>query len=319
MSIKRSPQPLRRLHPFILLAAFLSTFSMGLLSPILPTLAERYGGNALTVGLLFSSYSLAQFISAPILGAISDRYGRRRVMLICLGGVTVGFSIFAIGGALWVLFAGWIVVGAMDGMMGIAFSYIADTTNKSVRTRYFGFLSAAVGAGFIVGPAISGVFSRISAATPLYVLLALVFLAVIWGYFSMPESLPVSQRLTVLQFSQVKPISQSIDILRFGQLRLLLFSLLLFWMMVIVLPSNLPSLVSDRLNWNPEQIAPLLAIFGIVDVTVQIGVLPLLLRRFKEIHLAIAGALTAGLAFFLLSLFPITGSLSITLWCNSDV
>lgn len=71
---------------------------------------------------------MAQFISAPILGAISDRYGRRLVMLICLSGVTVGFSIFAIGGALWVLFAAWIVVGAMDGMMGIAFSYIVDTT-----------------------------------------------------------------------------------------------------------------------------------------------------------------------------------------------
>ncbi len=81
MSVERLPQLPRRLHPFILLAAFLSTFSIGLMSPILPALAERYGGNAFTVGLLFSSYSFAQFLSAPILGAISDRYGRRVVML----------------------------------------------------------------------------------------------------------------------------------------------------------------------------------------------------------------------------------------------
>lgn len=71
---------------------------MGFLSPILPSLTEQYGGNALTVGLLFSSYSLAQFTSAPILGVLSDRYGRRQIMVICLGGVTIGFSIFAVGG-----------------------------------------------------------------------------------------------------------------------------------------------------------------------------------------------------------------------------
>jgi DHA1 family tetracycline resistance protein-like MFS transporter len=114
VNIERSPQPPRRLHPFILLAAFVSTFSIGLISPILPALAEGYGGNAFTVGLLFASYSFAQFLSAPILGAISDRYGRRAVMLVSLCGAVLGFSIFAISGALWLLFVGWMIVGVAD-------------------------------------------------------------------------------------------------------------------------------------------------------------------------------------------------------------
>lgn len=306
MNIERTQKLPSRLHPFILLAAFLSTFSIGLMSPILPAIAEQYGGNAFTVGMLFSSYSFAQFLSAPIIGAISDRYGRRAVMLISLCGAGIGFSIFAIGGALWVLFVGWTIVGLADCWIGTAFSYVADTTKSNVRTRYFAFLSAAIGAGFIVGPTISGFFSRITLATPLYVLLALLTFAVIWGYFSMPESLLPSQRAKSLQWNHLNPMTQLGDILQFPQLRLLLVSFFLFWTIVMIPSANLPSLLSDRLNWTPEQISPLFVIFGVIDVSIQLVILPLLLRRFQEIHLAIAGGIIAAFAFFLLGLFPVT-------------
>ncbi len=232
-------------------------------------------------------------------------------MLVSLCGAVLGFSIFAIGGALWLLFVGWTIVGLADCWIGIAFSYVADTTASSIRTRYFAFLSAAIGSGFIVGPATSGFFSRISPVTPLYVLIALIIFAVIWGYFSMPESLRPTQRTRSLQFSQLNPITQLRDVLQFPQLRLLLLSFLLFWTIVMVPSANLPSLLSDRLNWTPEQISPLFVIFGVIDVSVQLVVLPLLLRRFQEIPLAIAGALTAGFAFFLLGLFPIAGTLQL--------
>lgn len=317
MNIKRltrsaaPPEPPRRLHPFILLAAFLSTFYIGLIGPILPSLVEQYGGNAFTIGLLFSSYSFAQFLSAPIVGAISDRYGRRVVMLVSLCGAVLGFAMFAIGGALWVLFVGWMIVGVSDCWIGTAFSYVADTTKSSDRTRYFAFLTAAIGSGFIVGPATSGFVSRISPVAPLYVLIALLVFAAIWGYFSMPESLLPAQRSTVLPLSHLNPLTQTRDILQFPQLRLLLLSFLLFWTIVIVPSSNLPSLLADRLNWTPEQISPLLVTFGIVVVLVQLVVLPLLLRRFQEIHLAIVGGSIAGFGFFLIGLFPITGALQL--------
>lgn len=308
MNITRSPQLPRRLHPFILFAAFLSTFYIGLLGPILPALVEQYGGNAFTIGLLFSSYSFAQFLSAPILGAISDRYGRRVVMLVSLCGAIMGFVMFAIGGALWVLFVGWMIVGVSDCWIGTAFSYVADTTKSNVRTRYFAFLTAAIASGFVIGPATSGFFSRTSPVTPLYVLVALLVFAAIWGYFSMPESLLPAQRSTVLPLSHLNPLTQARDILQFPQLRLLLLSYLLFWTIVIVPSSNLPSLLTDRLNWTPEQISPLLITFGIIVVLVQLVILPLLLRRFQEIRLAIVGGLTAGFGFFLIGLFPVIGA-----------
>jgi MFS transporter, DHA1 family, tetracycline resistance protein len=303
------PKPPRRLPPFILFAAFLSTFYIGLIGPILPALVEQYGGNAFTIGLLFSSYSFAQFLSAPSLGAISDRYGRRVVMLVSLCVAVLGFSMFAVGGALWVLFVGWMFVGVSDCWIGTAFSYVADTTKPNVRTRYFAFLTAAIASGFIMGPATSGFVSRISPVAPLYVLIAVLVFAALWGYFSMPESLLPAQRSTVLPLSHLNPLTQARDILQFPQLRLLLLSYLLFWMIVILPSSSLPSLLSDRLSWTPEQISPLLITFGIIVVLMQLVVLPLLLRRFQEIRLAIVGGLLSGFGFFLIGLLPITGAL----------
>lgn len=308
MNITRSPQLPRRLHPFILLIAFLSTFYVALLGPILPALAEPYGGNAFTIGLLFSCYSFAQFLSAPALGAVADRYGRRAVMLVSLCGAILGFAIFTVGGALWVLFVGWMIVGVFDCWIATAFSYVADTTEPGERTRYFAFLIAAIASGFVIGPATSGFFSGTSPATPLYILIALLVLALIWGYFSMPESLPPSQRSPSLQVSHLNPLSQLSDILQFPQLQRLLLSYFLFWPSVILLSSNLPSLLSDRLSWTPEQISPILVIYGVLVVLVQLFIIPQLLRRFQEIRLAILGGLISAFAFLLLALFAVTGA-----------
>jgi MFS transporter, DHA1 family, tetracycline resistance protein len=209
---------------------------------------------------------------------------------------------------LWVLFVGWMIVGVSDCWIATAFSYVADTTESSDRTRYFAFLTAAIGSGFIIGPATSGFFSGTSPTTPLYVLVALLVFAVIWGYFSMPESLPPSQRSTSLQLSHLNPLSQLRDIFQFPQLRLLLLSYLLFWPSVIVISANLPSLLSDRLGWTPEQISPILVIYGVLVVSVQLVIIPLLLRQFQEIRLAIWGGLASAFAFFLFALFPITGA-----------
>lgn len=311
MNITRSPQLPRRLHPFILFAAFLSTFYVAVLGPILPALVEPYGGNAFTIGLLFSCYSFAQFLSAPALGAIADRYGRRAVMLISLCGAILGFTIFTIGGSLWLLFVGWMVVGVSDCWIATGFSYVADTTEPSDRTRYFAFLTAAIGSGFIIGPATSGFFSGTSPATPLYILIGALVFAAIWGYFSMPESLPPSQRSTSLQVSHLNPFSQLRDILQFPQLQLLLLSYFLFWPSVILLSANLPSLLTDRLNWTPEQISPILVLYGVLVVSVQLVIIPLLLRRFQEMRLAILGGFTSAFAFFLFALFPTTAAVQL--------
>jgi DHA1 family tetracycline resistance protein-like MFS transporter len=315
MTSRSAPVTLRRLHPFVLSIAFLSTYYVALLGPILPAIADPLGGDALAIGLLFSTYSLAQFLTAPVLGALADRYGRRTVLVFSVFGALVGFSIFTTGAAtgagLWVLFVGWIIVGACDCWIATAFSYVADTTEPGSRTRFFAFLTAAIGSAFIVGPATSGLFSATSPVMPLFVLLALLSVALVWGFFSMPESLPPTQRAVSLQPAAMNPLSQLRDILRFPQLRLLLLSYLLFWPSVIALSSNLPTLMAERAAWDTGRIASLLVIYGVLVVGVQLGIIPLLSRRFEAIHLAIAGAGIAVAAFVSLAAFPITGSTSL--------
>ncbi len=312
MTFPSAPATLRRMHPFVLGIAFLSTYYVALLGPILPALAGPLGGDALAIGMLFSTYSLAQFLTAPVLGALGDRYGRRKVLILSVFGALVGFSIFtvgaAIGAGLWMLFVGWIIVGACDCWIATAFSYVADTTRPGTRARFFAFLTAAIGSAFIVGPATSGLFSSTSPVTPLLVLLALLAVALVWGYFSMPESLAAAERAVSLRATQMNPLTQLRDILRFPQLRLLLLSYLMFWPSVIALSSNLPTLMTERAAWDTQRIATVLVLYGALVVVVQVGVIPLLARHFRAIHLAIAGAVVCVAAFVALAGFTVTGS-----------
>jgi DHA1 family tetracycline resistance protein-like MFS transporter len=303
------------LHPFVVGIAFLSTYYVALLGPILPAIAGPLGGDALAIGLLFSTYSLAQFLTAPVLGALGDRFGRRTVLVVSVCGALTGFSIFTVGAAsgagLWMLFLGWIIVGACDCWIATAFSYVADTTQPGSRTRFFAFLTAAIGSAFIVGPATSGLFATTSPVAPLYVLLALLTLALVWGFVSMPESLPPEKRTARLRVASINPLSQLRDILRFPQLRLLLLSYLLFWPSVIALSSNVPTLMADGASWNTGRIASLLIIYGALVVAVQLGVIPLLARRFRPIHLAVGGSGLAVAAFISLAAFAVTGFASL--------
>jgi MFS transporter, DHA1 family, tetracycline resistance protein len=305
-------KPVRRLHPFVLGVAFLSTYYVALLGPILPAVAGPLGGDALAIGLLFSTYSLAQFLTAPVLGALGDRFGRRVVLICSLLGAVIGFAIFTVGAVtqagLWLLFLGWMIVGASDCWIATAFAYVADTTAPSARTRFFAFLTAAIGSAFIVGPATSGLFSATSPVTPLYVLVALLAGAVVWGVLAMPESLPAEKRSRAMSRAHMNPFSQLRDILAFPQLRLLLLSYLLFWPSVIALSSNVPTLLTDLGGWGTERIASVLVVYGALVVAMQLAVIPVLVRRSSEIQLAVMGAVLAVVAFGALGVFTFSMS-----------
>ncbi|UXA18826.1 MFS transporter [Mycobacterium sp. SMC-4] len=288
----------------------MSTYYVALLGPILPAVAGPLGGDAMAIGLLFSTYSLAQFLTAPVLGALGDRYGRRTVLMFSLVSALIGFSIFTVGAVtgagLWMLFLGWIIVGASDCWIATAFSYVADTTAPDIRTRFFAFLTAGIASAFVVGPATSGLFSAVGPTAPLFVLLTLISGALIWGYRAMPESLPPAQRATTLSAAHMNPLSQLRDVLRFPQLRLLLLAYLLFWPAVIALSSNMPTMLTDLAGWGAERIATVLMVYGALVVSMQLGVVPVLARRYREINLAIVGAILSVVAFAALATVPAT-------------
>lgn len=296
----------RRLRPFALFAAFLIQFSYGVINPIMPTLVGRYGGGALEIGLLYSALWLAQFLTVPGLGMLSDRIGRRPILLLCLFGGSLGFLLLSLGNALWAMFAGLVIFGLFDGVPGAVFAAVADITQASARTRSFATVNAAIALGFIFGPLLGGRLVQASPEVPLYMVATMLLVTFVWGCVTLPETLPKPQNLSPLQLSSLNPFAQLSTLFQSTQLRWLLPSFLILAMMPFALVPNLPILTRDLFGWTPDRVAPLFAIFGIVNILDQMVLLPSLLPRLGEVRLAVIGAFLAAIAFLVLALVPIT-------------
>ena len=183
----------------ILAVSFLSTVGMALVFPVLPFLVGSHigdaGSTAFWVGILEAVYAACAFVAAPFLGALSDRIGRRPVLIVSLIGSAIGWVLFGLGGALWVLFFARIVDGLTAGDMSVAFAYLADITAPEDRARRFGLAGAIGGVGFLVGPAIGGLLASVSLAAPMFAAAAVSVLTAILAAVVLPESLdPASER-----------------------------------------------------------------------------------------------------------------------------
>ena len=170
----------------IFLTVFVNLVGFGIIIPLLPFYAETFGASPLVIGLLFAAFSLAQLVAAPILGALSDRYGRRPVLIFSLIGTVVSFVMLAIAHSLAMLFAARIIDGLSGGNITIARAYIADVTEPEERAKAFGFLGAAFGLGFIVGPGLAGLFAHISYTAPIWAAAAVTVLAAATAWILAP-------------------------------------------------------------------------------------------------------------------------------------
>jgi MFS transporter, DHA1 family, tetracycline resistance protein len=290
---------------FLLVTACINFIGVGIIGPLAPSLAERYGADPLTIGLLAMSYSLAQFVGVPALGALSDRYGRRPVLLLSLVGSAIGYVIFGIGGALWVLFLGRVMEGLTNGNISAVFASAADLSKPEDRTRTFGAISAAIGIGLIVGPLLGGVLSTISAEAPIYLVALLSFANAIWCYVALPESLAPERRAPELKLAQLNPITRIGYVIQIYQLRRMLVASILMAFSMAILLSNLPVLMSDVLGWAPNQVAVLYALYGGMIVLMQALAIPRLLHRFDEQRLATVGFLISACGYILTALTAI--------------
>lgn len=180
----------------IFIIMLMDVIGISILYPIAPYIVLRYSSQALMVTMLTVIYAAAQFSAAPAMGKLGDRYGRRPVLLLSLLGSAIGYVIFGIGGALWILFLSRLIDGISGGNMSTAAAYIADVSRPEERAKNFTLSGMAWGLGLVIGPAMGAALGQIDLDAPAFVSAALSMLSVVLGFFLLPESLPAELRET---------------------------------------------------------------------------------------------------------------------------
>ncbi|MEC3032723.1 MFS transporter [Bacillus thuringiensis] len=300
---------------FGLISVFLCGIGFSIIMPVVPFLVQPYTSNpeeqALVVTLLTSVYAACVFLAAPVLGALSDKYGRRPLLLICLFGSAIGYLVFGIGGALWVLFAGRIIEGITGGSISTIFAYFADIIPKEQRTKYFGWVSAVVGAGTIIGPTIGGLLAKFGDTVPMYFGAIITLINVVYGIKYMPESLDKNNRLKEITFVRLNPFAQLANILSMKNLKWLLVSAFLLWIPNGSLQAIFTQFTMDTFSWKPALIGLMFSILGFQDIVSQSFIMPKLLIQLSDKQIAILGMVSEiiGYSFIaasaLFSLYPL--------------
>ncbi|MRN52487.1 MFS transporter [Paenibacillus monticola] len=290
---------------FGLISVFLCGIGFTIVMPVIPFLVQPYTSNpgeqAIVVTLLTSVYALCVFFAAPVLGALSDKYGRRPLLLVCLLGSAIGYVVFGIGGALWVLFAGRIIEGITGGSIGTIFAYFADIIPPEQRTKYFGWVSAVVGVGTVIGPTLGGLLSKFGYSVPLYFGAIITLLNVGYGFFFMPESLAKKNRLKEITFARLNPFIQLVNLLSMKNLNRLLISAFLIWIPGGSLQAVFSQLTMDNFSWKPALIGLMFSIMGVQDIISQGLIMPKLLKKLSDKQIAILGMVSEIIGYSLIA------------------
>jgi multidrug resistance protein len=310
IAIHLSPQPQgskRSPLLIIFLTVFIDMVGFGIIIPILPLYAERFHASPVTIGWLMGIYSGMQIIFMPILGKLSDRYGRRPVLLASLLGSSLGFALMAVAGSLPLLFAARIIDGATGGNFSTAQAYIADVSTPAERSRSMGLLGAAFGLGFTFGPMIGGLMSRISYGAPFYFAAALAAVNAVLLYLILPESLSAAHRSTPHARARVA------EVFRHGRSGIFAALVATFFFLIAgyaIMTTFLALFTEKRLAYDAHAIGFLFGFIGILTAVTQGCLIRPLVAVFGEAWLARLGLIITTVAMFGL---PFSGSLSILL------
>lgn len=282
----------------------LNAIGMTIVFPLFPFLLGHYLPDAQVVfGLstLNSAYSFCQFIAAPLFGALSDRFGRKVILIISLFGSAVGYFLLGAGGALWVLFLGRIIDGLTAGNISTLFSYIADSTEPGERAKWFGYLGGAIGVGFMIGPAIGGLLGTSSLQLPFYVTAGITLFSILCIQLFLPESLAMEKRTTHFSAKSLNPFAPFKNIFTLKDARTLLILGAFFYVALSIYQLNLSIFAKDVFAWGPAFIGGVLTLVGICDIVSRTLVLPQLLKILSTRVIGIMGlcglALGLGLVF----------------------
>jgi MFS transporter, DHA1 family, tetracycline resistance protein len=284
----------------IFVTVFIDLVGFGIVIPVLPYYAEgtRFGATPRAVGLLFASYSAMQLIFSPVLGRLSDKYGRRPILIASLLGTSLGFLILGAATTLTMLFIGRIIDGISGGNISTAQAYIADVTTKENRAKGMGLIGAAFGLGFVFGPAIGGILSRWGTNVPFIFAGSLAFANVILLYFTLPETVTPDHpaRISAASGRGWEPLINS---LRQSQLALVMAIYFLSIVAFSIMTTVFSLFLMFRLGYDPWHTGWIFAFVGIVSAGIQGGLIGKLVKRFGEPSLVIVGAFLFTISLFI--------------------
>ena len=285
---------------------FIDLVGFGIVIPILPLYAQRFGASPLVIGMLLGSYSLMQAIFAPVLGKLSDRFGRRPVLLISVIGTSAGFLLMGLANSLPLLFLARIIDGVTGGNIATAQAYIADVTPPEKRSHGMGLIGAAFGLGFIFGPAIGGLLGHFSMAAPFLFAAALSAVNALLVYLLLPESLPPERRGKIHHRPSVMEIFKES---KGWSLQIVLATYFFSTTAFSLLTATYPLFAVHRFSYSTIQIGAIFAGQGLVGAIIQGGLLGWLVKVFSDKNLTVVGAIVLASGLFMLPLCDSTVSL----------
>jgi DHA1 family tetracycline resistance protein-like MFS transporter len=307
-----TPAPSRRRAAltFIFVTVMIDMLAFGIIIPVLPHLiVQLIGGSiakaAVWSGMFGALFMLMQFVFSPVQGALSDRYGRRTVILISSFGLGIDFVVMAVAPSLWLLFVGRAISGVCAASFSTANAYIADITPKEKRAAAFGTLGAAFGIGFIIGPALGGFLGHLSIRLPFWIAGGLSLINFAYGFFVLPESLPIEKRAPRFDWRHANPLGALMLLRRYPQV----FGLAAVFFLINLAQFSLNStyvLYTDyRFGWGTQAVGYTLALVGLCSGLVQAVLVRRLMPTFGERRLIIGGLLLCVVGYLFFGFAPV--------------
>lgn len=296
----------------IFLIVFIDLLGFGIILPLLPYIAEKYSAGPLQIGLLTATYSFFQLIASPILGKLSDRYGRKKLLIISQFGSAIGYLILGLSGNLPLLFLSRIIDGITGGNISIAQAYIADVTTKENRARGMGIIGAAFGLGFIFGPAIGGSLSKFSYSAPAYFATAVSLLTVLTTIFFLKETINEKEaKKSPKTKLNLKEFQRILSIYPIG---ILIITFFVINLASSIQQGNFALWTEKTFNYGPSENGWLFAYIGILAVFVQLKVLPFLAKKFDEKTILYISLFFMFIGLSLIPLIPFPNFLYVSLF-----